>query len=108
MTRPIDIASAERGTGKVWRERLAFLGKIGARHLPHKEIARRVREECSGSSRRAQSIAVAYEQHIGRRVPGTRGLEVSRTDKWAIGAAGLLTARGSAWGFATGKAARPC
>jgi hypothetical protein len=29
MTRAIDIASVERGTGKAWRDWLAFLKKIG-------------------------------------------------------------------------------
>ena len=79
MTRAIDVASVERGTGRAWRDWLAFLAKIGARDLPHKEIARRVREEC-GSGWWAQSIAVAYEQHIGRRAPGQQcdgGFQVS-------------------------------
>jgi hypothetical protein len=80
MTRAIDIASVEGGTGKPWRDWLAFLERIGARHLPHKEIARRLHEECGVSGWWAQSIAVAYEQHIGRRVPGQQcdgGFQVS-------------------------------
>jgi hypothetical protein len=70
MTRAIDIVSVERGTGKPWRHWLAFLEKAGARDLPHGTIARRVREDGGVSDWWAQSIAVAYEQHIGRRVPG--------------------------------------
>jgi len=80
MARAIDIASVERGTGKAWRDWRAFLARIGARDLPHREIARRVREECRVSVWWAQSIAVAYEQHIGRRAPGQRcngGFQVS-------------------------------
>src|SRR5262245_57645204 len=73
MTRAIDIAAVERGTGKAWRDWLAFLGQIGACQLPHKEVARRVRKECSVNGWWAQSVAVAYEQHIGRRVPGQQG-----------------------------------
>ncbi len=70
MTRDIDLDSAAKGTGKAWRDWLAFLEKIDARGLPHKEIARRLREECKVSGWQAQSLAVAFEQHIGRRVPG--------------------------------------
>jgi hypothetical protein len=80
MTRAIDIAAVEEGTGKAWRDWLAFLKKIDARHLPHKEIARRLREECRVIGWWAQSISVAYEQHIGRRVPGQQsdgGFQVS-------------------------------
>ncbi|MGQ0445087.1 MAG: hypothetical protein ACT4O2_08180 [Beijerinckiaceae bacterium] len=80
----MDIASVKTGTGKAWRDWLAFLEKIDAHSLPHKEIARRVREECNISGWWAQSIAVAYEQHIGRRAPGQQcdgsfQVSVSRT-----------------------------
>lgn len=80
MTRAIDIAAVERGTGRAWRDWLAFLERIGARHLPHKEIARRVRDDCGVGGWWAQSIAVAYEQDIGRRAPGQQcdgGFQVS-------------------------------
>lgn len=82
MTRPANTAAFAASTGKSWPEWLAFLESIGARDLAHKEIARRIVETGAASSWWAQGIAVAYEQHIGRRRPGQRGdgsFEVSVT-----------------------------
>jgi hypothetical protein len=93
MTRAIDIASLERRTGKAWRHWLAHLEKIV--HLPHSEIARRLREECGVSGWWAQSIAVAYEQQIGRRVPGQQcdgGFQVS-VSKTFLGSMDTVLAR---------------
>jgi hypothetical protein len=95
MTRAVDIASVETGTGKAWRDWLVFLEKIGTRDLPHKEIARRVRVECGVSGWWAQSIAVAYEQHVGRRVPGQQcdgGFQVS-VNKTFLGSMDSVLAR---------------
>jgi hypothetical protein len=62
-----------RGTGRSWPEWLAFLEAIGARELDHREIAHRVRETGDASGWWAQAIAVAFEQHTGRRAPGQDG-----------------------------------
>lgn len=69
MTRPIDVSAIERNTGRTWPQWVALLDDLGAAELPHKEIARRL-GDLAPSGWWAQSITVAYEQHIGRRVPG--------------------------------------
>ena len=69
-TKPISTEAIEKGTGRSWDEWLVWLDGLGARDLPHKEIARRVREEGGATGWWAQSVTVAWEQHIGRRVPG--------------------------------------
>jgi hypothetical protein len=49
---------------------------IGAKNLSHHEIATKVLEELDGKIDNigwwAQSVTVAYEQYIGRRIPGQR------------------------------------
>ena len=70
------IGPIERTTGRTWGRWLAFMESIGAADLDHKAIALRVYEELGdGFEQRGwwtQSVTVAYEQHIGRRVPGQR------------------------------------
>lgn len=76
MTKPVNIAAIEEETQRPWSEWLSYLESINAKDLPHKEIAERVYErlEAEGGNGGwwAQSITVAYEQHIGRRQPGQR------------------------------------
>jgi len=69
MTKSANTEAIEKGTGKPWSEWLKFLDGINAKDLTHKEIAEKVREHGSDGWW-AQGITVAYEQHIGRRVPG--------------------------------------
>ena len=57
-------------TGRSWEQWLAFLTGIGAGKLSHTEIAQKVFDTGDASGWWSQSITVAYEQHIGRRVPG--------------------------------------
>ncbi|HEX5797013.1 MAG TPA: hypothetical protein VFX86_01335 [Candidatus Saccharimonadales bacterium] len=71
MTKPINTESIEKATGKSWDEWLKFFDQIGAKDLTHKEIAQKV-HEAGTPGWWAQSVTVAYEQHIGRRVPGQR------------------------------------
>ena len=70
------IGPVERATGRSWDDWLRFLDRIGARDLDHRAIALHVYEELGdGFGQRGwwtQSVTVAYEQHIGRRVPGQR------------------------------------
>lgn len=74
MTKPTDLPAIEKATGKPWGEWVRGLDAAGARDLAHAEIARLVNKRLEGLSRSpgwwAQGITVAYEQHIGRRVPG--------------------------------------
>jgi len=70
------IQAIERATGRPWDEWLQFMDGIGAKNLSHHEIATHVWYELEGKLNNyawwAQSVAVAYEQHIGRRIPGQR------------------------------------
>jgi hypothetical protein len=70
------IGPVERATHRSWDEWLRFMDGIGAADLDHKAIALRVYPELEGTIEQpgwwAQSVTVAYEQYIGRRVPGQR------------------------------------
>lgn len=84
MTRPVSTDGIEKATGRSWDDWLEFMKSIGAQALTHAEIAERVRATGDASGWWAQTITVAFEQHIGRRVPGqsSRGdfqVSVSRT-----------------------------
>jgi hypothetical protein len=69
-TRASNTAAIDKSTNRSWDSWLAFLKSIGAEKLSHKEIAERILATGDVSGWWAQSITVAYEQHIGRRVPG--------------------------------------
>ncbi|MGY1637971.1 hypothetical protein ACI78V_15100 [Geodermatophilus sp. SYSU D00742] len=70
------IGPVERATHRTWDEWLRFMDDIGAEDLDHRAIALEVHRELDGTVEQcawwAQSVTVAYEQHIGRRVPGQR------------------------------------
>jgi hypothetical protein len=70
------IKPVERATNRTWDEWLRFMDGIGAQDLDHKAIALRVYEELDDSFEQrgwwTQAVTVAYEQHIGRRIPGQR------------------------------------
>jgi hypothetical protein len=70
------IKAVERATDRTWDEWLRFMDGIGAKDLDHKAIALEVYGELDGTIEQlgwwTQAVTVAYEQHIGRRVPGQR------------------------------------
>lgn len=70
------IKPIERATNKSWDEWLAFMDRIDAKNLSHHEIATKLLYELDGTIDNigwwAQSITTAYEQYIGRRIPGQR------------------------------------
>lgn len=73
MTKPINTESIEKSTGKLWNVWVHELDAAGARELSHAELAKLVNEQLEGmesSGWWAQGITVAYEQHIGKRIPG--------------------------------------
>lgn len=76
MTTNPRIPPIERATNRTWSEWLHFLDNIDAKNLDHHQIATRVLEELDGKIDSpawwAQSVSVAYEQYIGRRLPGQR------------------------------------
>lgn len=65
----MDTAAIEKATGKSWDDWLGFFDSIGAKNLSHKDIAKKV-HEAGTPGWWSQNVTVAYEQHIGRRVPG--------------------------------------
>ncbi len=68
----MDDAPVIKATGKAWTDWYAILDEREARALPHKEIARLLREDYGVSGWWSQSVTVEYEKHIGRREPGQR------------------------------------
>ncbi|WP_250038287.1 hypothetical protein [Paractinoplanes maris] len=77
MTANSRIKPVERATKRSWDEWLAFMDGIGARDLDHKQIALKVYYELEGAGVEplgwwTQAVTVAYEQFIGRRIPGQR------------------------------------
>jgi hypothetical protein len=81
MTRPADTDAITRATGLPWADWLAWLDTLDATSMTHRDIARRVAEERGVDGWWAQTITVAYEQHIGRRAPGQ-----SCTGDFSVGA----------------------
>ncbi len=106
------IEPVERATHRTWDQWLQFMDAIGAENLDHKGIALKVYEELDGTIEQlgwwTQAVTVAYEQYIGRRIPGQRPdgtfqTSVSRTtglgmgalmEKWAEFAAADETVQG--------------
>ncbi len=59
-----------QATGKSWEQWFAVLDGAGARDMPHKDIARWVYDTAGLPGLWCQTVTVAYEQAIGRRVVG--------------------------------------
>ena len=76
MVKASRIEPIEQATRRSWKQWLAFFEDIGAQDLDHAEIARAVQAELDGvvdsADWWAQAVTVAYEQQIGRRLPGQR------------------------------------
>ncbi len=74
MTKNSRIEPIERATNRSWDEWLQYMDSIDARNLSHYDIASHLLVELDGVVDNigwwAQSISVAYEQYIGRRIPG--------------------------------------
>lgn len=70
MTSTMSESAIERGTRKSWADWMSYFEGIGADGLSHKEIAAKVGDDFDVGGWWAQTVTVAYEQHIGRRVPG--------------------------------------
>ena len=71
------IKPVERATNRSWDDWLTFMDSIDAKSLDHKGIALKVFDELDGTGIEplgwwTQAVTVAYEQHIGRRIPGQR------------------------------------
>ena len=71
------IKPVERATNRTWDEWLAFMERVDAESLDHHGIALKVYAELDGTGIEplgwwTQAVTVAYEQYIGRRIPGQR------------------------------------
>lgn len=66
--------SIEKATNKSWQQWVKELDAMGGRTMTHKDIARKLYDQLAGTIENhgwwAQGITVAYEQHMGKRVPG--------------------------------------
>lgn len=99
MTKPQNIAAIEQATGRSWDDWLSWFAQQHADQLTHKQIAELAAEWLAQQSVDSpgwwsQSVAVAYEQSIGRRAPGqvsdgsftatvSRTYNLSRHELWA-------------------------
>lgn len=76
MVKPSRVEPIEQATRRSWEQWLAYLEGIDASNLDHAEIARAVQADLEGTVDNAgwwaQTVTVAYEQQIGRRLPGQR------------------------------------
>jgi hypothetical protein len=70
LAKAISDEAIENGTSRSWPDWLAVLQSFNAEDLSHKEIAARLQADGELSGWWAQMLTVAFEQHIGRRVPG--------------------------------------
>jgi hypothetical protein len=84
MVKPANTEKLLEATGTAWPDWINWLDAQKAHDLPHTEIARLITGAGKADGWWAQTITVAYEQHIGRRLPGQRAdgrfsASVSRT-----------------------------
>lgn len=74
MTKPENTSSIEQATNRTWDDWVNELDDSGAREMTHKQLASKLYDQLEGKIDKhtwwAQSITVAYEQHIGKRIPG--------------------------------------
>lgn len=70
MTRAMHLDGVGDATGRTWDQWRTVLDGWNAAALAHAQIARRLQDDEGIAHWWAQTITVAYEQHIGRRVPG--------------------------------------
>lgn len=75
MAKRQNVGAIERATRREWSDWVASIDALGGRDLPHEEIVPLVRDAISNAELKnhgwwAQGITIAYEQHIGRRIPG--------------------------------------
>jgi len=65
--RSMSDAAVATKTGRTWAEWFRLLDAAGARRMPHREIARRLRDKHRLASWWSQTVTVEYERARGRR-----------------------------------------
>lgn len=77
MVKPKNTSAIVAATGRSWQDWVQLFDESGARQLNHTSIAVLARELMPAAVEQkewwAQSTAVAFEQHVGLRVPGQTG-----------------------------------
>lgn len=78
MTKPQSVGPYEKVTQREWSEWVAVIDGMGGRDLSHPDIVPLVQDEIAHLDLKnhgwwAQGITIAYEQYIGRRIPGQQG-----------------------------------
>ncbi len=89
QTRAESVPAIERASNRSWSDWLALFDAAGAASLPHPEIARIARAAMPGTLKNpdwwAQGTAIAFEQHVGIRVPGSHrpvSIGLVRAARW--------------------------
>ncbi|MCA9894845.1 MAG: hypothetical protein KC615_17790 [Anaerolineae bacterium] len=97
MTKPSKTDAIVRATNRSWDEWMQYMDSIDAKNLSHYEIATLLLDELDGQIDNhawwAQSVTVAYEQYIGRRLPGQRSdgtFETSASKSTQLGMQDLM------------------
>ncbi|WP_061965747.1 hypothetical protein [Demequina aurantiaca] len=76
MTKAMNTDAIAKATGLTWAQWVTHLNSLGGRELNHSQLATAAQEfmpPVTGNREWwSQGVAVAYEQEIGRRVPGQR------------------------------------
>lgn len=74
--KPTNTSAIEKATNRAWADWVSLLNDAGADEMPHAEIAVLAQSKLSADLGNpgwwAQSVAIAYEQQLGRRVPGQK------------------------------------
>lgn len=74
MVKPSNISAVVTATGRLWDHWVELLDQVGAREMNHSDIAAVALELMPETVEQkqwwAQSVAVAFGQHAGLRVPG--------------------------------------
>ncbi|MBG6084344.1 hypothetical protein [Zhihengliuella flava] len=75
-TKASNTPAIEKATHRAWDDWVSLLSAAGAGDLPHPQIAElavaQMPAELKNPGWWAQAVAIAFEQHVGRRVPGQK------------------------------------
>jgi hypothetical protein len=91
-------AAVQAKTGRDWKGWLDVLDRAGAHRLPHRDIARLLRERHDVSSWWSQMVTVGYERLRGLREKGQRrggGFDVNKSKTLPVPVATLYAAFGT-------------
>lgn len=115
QTRGGNISALERASGRDWQNWLDVFAAAGAQRLDHAAIARvalaQMPSDLQNPDWWAQGAAIAYEQHIGLRIPGqssTGTFRVSASRTLPLDRDAAIDAWVSAYGETTDHLGHAC